>query len=209
MSTIQVKNLTFGYDGMLEKLFENASFNIDTDWKLGLIGRNGKGKTTFLNILQGKLEYTGTITKSVELDYFPIEVKDENKMAIEIVQDIAINAQDWEIIKEINLLNTNPEILYREYKLLSGGEKTLTAISLLFSVMNLKRVPFVILDEVESALDEANVDRFGKYLNNYKGKTQLLIITHKKKTMEFVDLLYGITMEESGVSKLVSVRFEK
>ncbi len=92
--------------------------------------------------------------------------------------------------------------------LLSGGEKTLTAISLLFSVMNLKRVPFVILDEVESALDEANVDRFGKYLNNYKGKTQLLIITHKKKTMEFVDLLYGITMEESGVSKLVSVRFD-
>ena len=105
MSMIQVKNLTFGYDGMLEKLFENDSFNIDTDWKLGLIGRNGKGKTTFLNILQGKLEYTGTITKSVELDYFPIEVKDENKMAIEIVQDIAINAQDWEIIKEINLLN--------------------------------------------------------------------------------------------------------
>lgn len=90
--------------------------------------------------------------------------------------------------------------------LLSGGEKTLTAISLLFSIMNLKQVPFVILDEVESALDEANVERFGRYLNNYKGKTQLLIITHKKKTMEFVDLLYGITMEESGVSKLVSVR---
>lgn len=90
--------------------------------------------------------------------------------------------------------------------LLSGGEKTLTAISLLFSIMNLKQVPFVILDEVESALDEVNVERFGRYLNNYKGKTQLLIITHKKKTMEFVDLLYGITMEESGVSKLVSVR---
>ena len=92
--------------------------------------------------------------------------------------------------------------------LLSGGEKTLTAISLLFSIMNLKQVPFVILDEVESALDEANVERFGRYLNNYKGKTQLLIITHKKKTMEFVDLLYGITMEESGVSKLVSVRLD-
>ena len=92
--------------------------------------------------------------------------------------------------------------------LLSGSEKTLTAISLLFSIMNLKQVPFVILDEVESALDEANVERFGRYLNNYKGKTQLLIITHKKKTMEFVDLLYGITMEESGVSKLVSVRLD-
>ena len=95
MSMIQVKNLTFGYDGMIEKLFENVSFNIDTDWKLGLIGRNGKGKTTFLNILQGKLEYVGNITKSVEVDYFPIEVKDESKMAIEIVQDIATNAQDW------------------------------------------------------------------------------------------------------------------
>ena len=92
--------------------------------------------------------------------------------------------------------------------LLSGGEKTLTAISLLFSIMNLKQVPFVILDEVESALDEVNVERFGKYLNNYKGKTQLLIITHKKKTMEFVDLLYGITMEESGISKLLSMKMK-
>ena len=74
--------------------------------------------------------------------------------------------------------------------------------------MNIKSVPFVIFDEVESALDEVNVDRFGSYLSNYKGKTQLLIITHKKKTMEYVDLLYGITMQESGVSKLVSVRLE-
>ena len=69
-------------------------------------------------------------------------------------------------------------------------------------------VPFAILDEVEAALDEANVERFGSYLDNYKGKTQLLIITHKKKTMEYVDLLYGVTMQESGVSKLVSVRLE-
>ena len=74
--------------------------------------------------------------------------------------------------------------------------------------MNLKNVPFVILDEVESALDEVNVEKFGKYINSYKGKTQLLVITHKKKTMEYVDLLYGITMQESGVSKLVSVKLE-
>lgn len=93
--------------------------------------------------------------------------------------------------------------------LLSGGEMTLTAISLLFAIMNLKNVPFVILDEVESALDEANVDKFGKYLDTYKGKTQLLVITHKKKTMEYLDLLYGITMQESGVSKLVSVKLEE
>lgn len=114
-----------------------------------------------------------------------------------------------------NLLETGLEIIANppgkkptNISLLSGGEKTLTAISLLFSIMNLKKVPFVILDEVESALDEANVDRFGKYIDNYKNKTQLLIITHKKKTMEYVDLLYGITMQESGVSKLVSVKLE-
>ena len=93
--------------------------------------------------------------------------------------------------------------------LLSGGEKTLTAISLLFAIMNLKDVPFAILDEVEAALDEANVERFGSYLEHYRNKTQLLIITHKKKTMEYVDLLYGVTMQESGVSKLVSVRLEE
>lgn len=93
--------------------------------------------------------------------------------------------------------------------LLSGGEKTFTAISLLFAILNVKTVPFCIFDEVEAALDEANVDSFGKYLNNYKDKTQFLIITHKKKTMEFADTLYGITMQESGVSKLVSVKLDQ
>ncbi len=90
--------------------------------------------------------------------------------------------------------------------LLSGGEKTLTAISLLFAIINVRTIPFCIFDEVEAALDEANVIEFGKYLSNYKNKTQFLIITHKKKTMEYADTLYGITMQESGVSKLVSVK---
>ena len=90
--------------------------------------------------------------------------------------------------------------------LLSGGEKTLTAISLLFAILNIKDIPFCLFDEVEAALDEANVDRFGNYLKNYNGKTQLIIITHKKKTMEYANTLYGITMQESGVSKLVSVK---
>ncbi len=90
--------------------------------------------------------------------------------------------------------------------LLSGGEKTLTAISLLFAIINVRTVPFCIFDEVEAALDEANVIEFGKYLANYKNKTQFLIITHKKKTMEYADTLYGITMQESGISKLVSVK---
>lgn len=92
--------------------------------------------------------------------------------------------------------------------LLSGGEKTLTAISLLFAILNVRTVPFCLFDEVEAALDEANVAAFGKYLNHYRDKTQFLIITHKKKTMEYAHTLYGITMQESGVSKLVSVKLE-
>ena len=114
-----------------------------------------------------------------------------------------------------NLLETGIEIKaeppgkhLQSISLLSGGEKTFTAISLLFAILNVRSVPFCIFDEVEAALDDANVESFGNYLNNYKDKTQFIIITHKKKTMEFADILYGITMQESGVSKLVSVRLE-
>ena len=123
MSLISVNNLTFGYDGSLNNVFENVSFNIDTDWKLGLIGRNGKGKTTFLKLLLGEYEYKGTISKNVEFDYFPFDVKDKEKMAIDIAHEIAPNIEDWEIIKELNLLNTDAEILYRNFNLLSGGEQ--------------------------------------------------------------------------------------
>lgn len=92
--------------------------------------------------------------------------------------------------------------------LLSGGEKALTAISLLFAILRVRPVPFSILDEVEAPLDEANVDIFGKFVKKMEDKTQFIIITHKKKTMEYANVLYGITMQESGVSKLVSVRLE-
>lgn len=114
-----------------------------------------------------------------------------------------------------NLLETGVEIIasppgkkLTTISLLSGGEKTLTAISLLFAILNVRPIPFCIFDEVEAALDEANVDNFGKYLDHYKSKTQFLLITHKKKTMEYANTLYGITMQESGVSKLVSVKLE-
>ena len=114
-----------------------------------------------------------------------------------------------------NLLETGIEIVASppgkkvgSISLLSGGEKTLTAISLLFAIIKARPAPFCILDEVEAALDEANVDTFGKYVTSLKNLSQFIIITHKKVTMEYVDVLYGITMQESGVSRLVSVSLE-
>ncbi len=114
-----------------------------------------------------------------------------------------------------DLLNTGVDIValppgksLKNINILSGGEMTLTAIALLFSILNIRTVPFCILDEVEAALDEANVDTFGTYIKEYEKNSQFIVITHKKRTMEYVNTLYGITMQESGVSKLVSVRLE-
>jgi len=114
-----------------------------------------------------------------------------------------------------NILETGIEIKaeppgkkLQSISLLSGGEKTFTAISLLFAILNIRPVPFCLFDEVEAALDDANVEAFGKYLDKYRNTTQFIIITHKKKTMEYADILYGITMQESGVSKIVSVKLE-
>ncbi|MBQ2640201.1 MAG: AAA family ATPase [Bacilli bacterium] len=122
---------------------------------------------------------------------------------------------DLKLTDPDNLLTTGVEIVasppgkkLTTISLLSGGEKTLTAISLLFAILNVRSTPFCLFDEVEAALDEANVSQFGTYLDHYKNKTQFLIITHKKKTMEYANTLYGITMQESGVSKLVSVKMQ-
>lgn len=119
------------------------------------------------------------------------------------------------LTEPLNILETGIDIIaeppgkkLKSISLLSGGEKTLTAIALLFAILNVKTVPFCILDEVEAALDEANVDTFGNYLKDYENKTQFIVITHKKKTMEYANTLYGITMQESGVSKLVSVKLD-
>lgn len=108
----------------------------------------------------------------------------------------------------IDIIAEPPGKKLNNIALLSGGEKTLTAISLLFAILNVKPVPFCILDEVEAALDEANVDTFGAYLQSKKEKSEFILITHKKRTMEYADTLYGITMQEQGVSKIVSVELE-
>lgn len=115
-----------------------------------------------------------------------------------------------------NLLDTGIEIVaqppgkkLQNLQLLSGGERALTAIALLFSIIRVKPVPFCVLDEVEAALDEANVARFAEYLREFSQQTQFIVVTHRKGTMEEADVLYGVTMEEGGVSKLVSVRLEE
>lgn len=115
-----------------------------------------------------------------------------------------------------DLLGTGVEIVaqppgkkLQNLGLLSGGEKALTAIALLFAILRVRPVPFCVLDEVEASLDEANVVRFAKYLDMHSDHTQFIVITHRKGTMEEADVLYGVTMQESGVSRLVSVRLEE
>ena len=158
MSLISINNLTFGYEGSLENVFENVSFNIDTEWKLGLIGRNGKGKTTFLKLLLDQYDYIGKISKTVEFDYFPFEVKNKERMAIDIANEIVPNVEDWEFIKELNLLNANPEILYRNFNLLSSGEQ----VKILLVSLFLKENNFLLIDEPTNHLDietRENLDR--------------------------------------------------
>lgn len=123
---------------------------------------------------------------------------------------------ELKLTDEKNLLDTGVDIVaqppgkkLQHLGLLSGGERALTAISLLFAILRVRPVPFCILDEVEAALDEANVVRFAKYVKRYSEKTQFIVITHRKGTMEEADVLYGVTMQESGVSRLVSVKLEE
>lgn len=179
MALISVNNLTFGYDGSYNNIFENVSFNIDTDWKLGLIGRNGKGKTTFLRLLQGKYDYKGTIFKNVDVDYFPFEVANKDQMSIEIVNEIAPNSEDWEIIKELNLLNANTEILYRNFNLLSGGEQ----VKILLISLFLKGNNFLLIDEPTNHLDIETRNNLVSYLEKKKG---FIAVSHDRNFLDKV-----------------------
>ncbi len=102
MSVINITNLTFSYDTHYENIFENTSFTIDTDWKLGFIGRNGRGKTTLLNLLQGKYEYKGNIVSSVSFDYFPFEVE-QDQLTLEVIRNVIAPFSQWEEEMELCL----------------------------------------------------------------------------------------------------------
>ena len=167
-----------------------------------------KAQTTLLEII----DEMDNVMKEEFLKTFKIIQRNFKETFIELFKGGTANLK---LTDSNNILETGIEIeacppgkTLKNINLLSGGEKTFTAISLLFAILKSRLVPFCILDEVEAALDEVNVESFGEYITKLKDKTQFIVITHKKKTMEYVDILYGITMQESGVSKLVSVKLD-
>ena len=132
MSNINVVNMSFSYEGSYDEIFQNVSFSIDTEWRLGFIGRNGRGKTTFLKLLMGEYPYSGSIRADVEFEYFPYEVKDRSRETLEAVREICPDCMDWEIVRELSLLEVDEGVLYRPFETLSFGEQTKVLLALLF-----------------------------------------------------------------------------
>ncbi len=136
MAQIDVTDLTFYYDGSYDNVFENVSFQIDTDWKLGFIARNGRGKTTFLNLLQNKYEYKGVISSPEEFDYFPYYAADTGKITVNVVEEIMPEYEFWKVCRELSLLRVEADVLYRPFVTLSNGEQTKVMLAVLFSREN-------------------------------------------------------------------------
>ncbi len=179
MAQINVSNLTFSYEGSFDNIFDNVSFSIDTDWKLGFIGRNGKGKTTFLNLLLGKFPYKGSISTSTIFDYFPYHVtsKQMQLSAAEFVDDIKTNCEIWRVIRELELLNESAEILYRPFTTLSPGEQTKIMLAVLFSGEN----DFLLIDEPTNHLDHEAREIVKQYLSAKKG---FILVSHDRDLLD-------------------------
>ncbi|MGE7624045.1 Lsa family ABC-F type ribosomal protection protein [Viridibacillus sp. NPDC096237] len=173
MSMIQAQDLTFSYPGSFDNIFEGVNFQIDTDWKLGFIGRNGRGKTTFFNLLLGNYEYSGKIISSVEFNYFPYPVSDKNKYTHEIFEEICPQAEDWEFLREISYLNVDAEVMYRPFKTLSNGEQTKVLLAALF----LTEGQFLLIDEPTNHLDTDARKVVSDYLSKKKG---FILISHDR-----------------------------
>lgn len=177
MSMIRVDNLTFAYPASYENVFENVSFQIDTDWKLGFIGRNGRGKTTFLNLLLGKYDYKGKIHSSVQFNYFPYPVKDKGRITQDILSDICPIAQDWEILRELSYLEVNEELLYRPFNTLSNGEQTKVLLAALF----LNEGHFLLIDEPTNHLDVHGREIVANYLQE---KKSFILVSHDRNFLD-------------------------
>ena len=195
MSVINITDLTFAYEGSYDNIFEHVSFRIDTDWKLGFTGRNGRGKTTFLNLLQGKFEYSGSISADVDFEYFPYEVSDRSADAIDVIGGICPDYVYWELVREMNFLEIDEEVLYRPYSTLSFGEQTKLQLAAMF----LRENSFLLIDEPTNHLDMHGRELLSRYLNSKKG---FIIVSHDRAFMDgCVDHILAINRADIEITK--------
>lgn len=197
MSEIKISNLTFGYEGGYENIFDNVSFTMDTDWKLGLIGRNGRGKTTLLKLLQGLYDYSGRIISPEDFEYFPFEVTPEDEMlkGVELMEKWDPDNEYWRVCLELTELGLCPEILDRSFFTLSKGEQTKLMLAVLFSKEN----SFLLIDEPTNHLDIEGRELLGKYLNRKKG---FILVSHDRQLLDScVDHIISINIEDIEVVK--------
>lgn len=177
MSMIKIEHLTFSYPTSCDAIFEDVSFQIDTNWKLGLTGRNGRGKTTLLKLLQGEYEYSGSINYAVTFDYFPYPVTDKTQMTMDILQKICPVAEDWELMRELSYLEVEADVLFRPYETLSNGEQTKVLLAALF----LNEGHFLLIDEPTNHLDTNARTLVSSYLKRKKG---FLLVSHDRRFLD-------------------------
>ena len=173
MAMIKIENLTFSYPTSYDHIFENVNFQVDTDWKLGFVGRNGRGKTTFLNLLLGKYEYSGKIISSVQFDYFPYPVTDKSRLTRKILQGICPFAKEWEFMRELSYLEVDADVLWRPFETLSDGEQTKVLLACLF----LNEGHFLLIDEPTNHLDMKAREMVSGYLKKKKG---FIFVSHDR-----------------------------
>ena len=174
---IQVEHLTFAYPGSYDNVFEDVSFQIDTDWKLGFLGRNGRGKTTFLRLLQGEYPCEGRISRPGPCAYFPPPVPDGGAVTLEVLCGLCPAAEEWELLRETGLLGVDVEALYRPFDTLSNGERTKCLLAALFCGED----RYLLIDEPTNHLDAAGRRAVASYL---RGKRGFLLVSHDR---DFLD----------------------
>lgn len=195
MSLITVNHLTFAYDGTYDNIFEDVSFQIDTAWRLGFVGRNGRGKTTFLNLLLGNYEYKGTISATVEFSYFPYPVKDPRMLTLHVAQSIDPGFAQWELERELSLLQVDTEALYRPFHTLSKGEQTKVLLAVLF----LKENRFLLIDEPTNHLDIQARETVASYLRSKDG---FILVSHDRSFLDAcVDHILSINKADIEIQK--------
>ena len=177
MSAIKIENLNFSYYGYVKPIFENVSFSFDTNWKIGLIGRNGIGKSTLFKLLLNQETYQGKISKDVEFIKFPPNIINTSKLGIELYKELISDEEEWKLFRELNLLNVDENLVYREFETLSKGEQTKILLAILFT----REDGFLLIDEPTNHLDMDGRKIVSEYLKNKKG---FLLISHDR---DFLD----------------------